>query len=404
VAVGCGADAVEPTGGVELTDGRCGRGLVVVQSDYQSTNVSIVDLEGRVRSSSFLSSASAAPGLSLPLSGDVVAPTAVVAGADAVLIDRHPAAVLTYVDLATAAVRAQLDVSTGFAANPQDYLAVASDKAYVSRYDSNPAPGREPFDAGGDVLVVDPRGPAVVARVDLSAAVDEDGLLPRPWRMARRGHRLYVAALALSADFATSGDSRIVVIDTDTDAVLGVTVLDGLRGCGGLAIEGEGERRLVASCSGGFDGDAVPELGQSAVVVLSTDGELPVELARFVAADHGGRPFGFGVDWADDRLVLASSFGAYAPGGAGVVALDALVAVDVEGGGHEVLLQSEERPFELGEVRCATPIQGGDAGACGRCFVADGERRVLHVLHGDGRAEVVVAPEVGLPPRTLGRL
>ena len=60
--------------GVSLDDGPCGRGLVVGGTDYHSTNLSILDAWGRTRSESFLSSASAATGLSAPLSGDVVVP------------------------------------------------------------------------------------------------------------------------------------------------------------------------------------------------------------------------------------------------------------------------------------------------------------------------------------------
>ena len=50
---------------------------------------------------------------------------------------------------ATADVLAQLSVGTGFASNPHDYLEVAADKAYVTRYDSNPHPGSENPAKGG---------------------------------------------------------------------------------------------------------------------------------------------------------------------------------------------------------------------------------------------------------------
>src|SRR5262245_48452094 len=90
---GCGAPAPpDATGGVSVPVGRCGRGLVSVQSDYQSTNVSLLATDGVMLSSSFISSASASAALSAPLSGDVVAPTSASLGSELVLVDRYPAA------------------------------------------------------------------------------------------------------------------------------------------------------------------------------------------------------------------------------------------------------------------------------------------------------------------------
>ena len=48
-----------PTGGTTEPLGRCGRGLAVVSSDFQSTNLSLVGTGGQVLSESFISSASA---------------------------------------------------------------------------------------------------------------------------------------------------------------------------------------------------------------------------------------------------------------------------------------------------------------------------------------------------------
>ncbi|PKN46336.1 MAG: hypothetical protein CVU63_07695, partial [Deltaproteobacteria bacterium HGW-Deltaproteobacteria-20] len=71
----CNVASPDNTGGTDITAGACGRGLVVVNTDYQSTNVSLVAIDGKVLSTSFLSSASTPPGLSAPLGGDVVVPT-----------------------------------------------------------------------------------------------------------------------------------------------------------------------------------------------------------------------------------------------------------------------------------------------------------------------------------------
>jgi len=46
----CGApDPPGSTGGTDATVGRCGRGLVVVSTDYQSTNMSLLSTGGVVR-------------------------------------------------------------------------------------------------------------------------------------------------------------------------------------------------------------------------------------------------------------------------------------------------------------------------------------------------------------------
>jgi hypothetical protein len=83
-----------------------------VHSDYQSTNVSLLGLDGRALSPLLVSSASASTALSTPLSGDVVLPTMPQAGSELLLLDRFPAAVLTWVDLRTGVPTGQLSVAT----------------------------------------------------------------------------------------------------------------------------------------------------------------------------------------------------------------------------------------------------------------------------------------------------
>ena len=232
VAAGCGAPAPPPgTGGGNLPEGQCGRGLVVVQSDYQSTNVSLLARDGTVASSSFISSGSADPGLSAALSGDVAAPTARVTGDQVVLLDRFPASVVTWVDRETAEVSGQLDVRTGFSSNPQDVLEVGG-ATLISRYETNPAPGKEPFDAGGDLLIVDPAGPTITGRIDLSDGVSNaPEALPRPSRMVGVEDGVVVLLEAISEDFSSFADSRLALVDPTAEAIVDVLVLDGLAGC-----------------------------------------------------------------------------------------------------------------------------------------------------------------------------
>src|SRR5450432_3392576 len=131
----CGAERVSPgTQGVAVEPGPCGRGLVVVESDYQSSNVSLLDFGGNVLSRSLASSSTQGSGAGVALSGDVVPASNPEHGSSLPLLDRYPAGVMRCVDLATARVASELSVVTGFRANPQDYLAIDNHKAYVARY------------------------------------------------------------------------------------------------------------------------------------------------------------------------------------------------------------------------------------------------------------------------------
>lgn len=388
------------TGGVDAGGAGepCPRGIAVASSDYQSTNVSLLGTDGSVLSSSFISSASAATGLSSPLTGDVVLPTARSAGADLVLIDRFPASVLTWVDLSSGAVRAQLGVGTGFAANPHDYVPVDEQRAFVTRYETNPDPGRQPLDRGGDLLLIDPSRPALVSRVDLAGALDRDAseYLPRADRAVRVGARVYVLLSAYSADFSRSADSRLVALDAVSGAVVDVLVLAGLHGCGALAVAPGGDE-LGVSCTGDFAGDSAADLTTAGLVRVALAPGLR-EVTRFHALDLGEDNPGFSLSYVDATHVALVTFGAFAPDGSPERG-DVLLEVELTSGAARDVLHSEREPFTLGDVRCEP--------ACGACFATDAGRGVVHRFDSAGgtlgeRREIVVDTAIGLPPRYLG--
>ncbi len=311
--LGCSApEPPPPTGGSDAGAGKCGRGLVVVDSDYSSIDISLVGLDGDVLSPSFLSAASTTTGLSAPLSDDVVAPTMPASGADVVIVDRG-AAVLTFVDVATAKVKRQIDVKTGFASNPQDYAAIDPDKAYVSRLDPNHDPGRQPFDGGSDLLVVDPTRGKITARIDLDAALmNEKGFYPRPNRIVVGAGEAYVLLSAYAADFNSAAASRVVTLDTTRDEITDVTILKGLYGCTGLATSPSGDALAVA-CSGTFHGGSTSDVGQAGVVLLDRRAGLN-EIGRASADQLGGDPLGFSVTFVAERAVMVTTFGVVAGG------------------------------------------------------------------------------------------
>jgi hypothetical protein len=376
------------------------RGLFVLNTDYASTSVSLLDPSGEVMSPLFIASSSADTGLSTPLSGDVVPPSAQLAGDELVLIDRRPS-VLTWVDLETTEVRAQLNVGTGFAANPQDYVGVAGDKAYVTRFEQNETSGREDLDAGNDVLVIDPSLPAVLGRIDLSPVLagEEPGFLPRANRALLAGGRLRLLAQAGNAIFEFL-DSRLVTIDPATDRISQVLVLEGLKSCANLALSPDGSELAVA-CSGAFGQDPALGFPDAGIVILGVGDEL-VEKQRFAAAELGGEQIS-ALAYASASSLLFTTYGRYSAD-ASLVVPDTLRRIDLASGAldGEPLVRTRVSAFSLGDVRCAPGV--------GRCVLADAESEggVLHQFEvsSDGTVSetgrVAPNPDLGLPPRYLG--
>ena len=152
------------------------RGMVAVNSDYQSTAVSLLDPDGNVVKDGCINSGTGKPGLTMTLSGDVVLPSQLLTTSPITLIDRGNN-VLIWIDPTTCAPLRELDVSTGFTADPHDYVELAPNKAYVTRYEQNTAAKATDtnFDQGNDLLIVDPSQPEIPRP-------------HRPWRLrARRG-------------------------------------------------------------------------------------------------------------------------------------------------------------------------------------------------------------------------
>jgi len=110
--------------------------------------------------------------------------------------------------------------STGPASNPHDIAVVAPDKAYVTRYDR------------AELWVVDPSVTDCArfrrGTVDLSAFADGDRL-PEMSQLAAVDGALFVTLQRLDRrrGFASTGSSRMVVVDTATDEVSGEIVLHG---------------------------------------------------------------------------------------------------------------------------------------------------------------------------------
>jgi hypothetical protein len=384
------------SGGVNLDGGAaeggdasaariCPSALVVANSDFTSTSVSVLSPAGAVLSASIISSSSAPSGLTTPLSGDVVLPSEPTPG-EIVLIDRFPNSVVTWVDPATAAVRHQLQVGTGFSANPHDYLEISPTKAYVTRYELNPSPGKQANDGGGDLLVIDPKTPSITGRVPFAV----DAFPPRPGRMVRVGSEAWVSLERFNADFTGAGDARLVGVSTATDAIAWTLDLPGVASCGGIAVAPSG--KVVALACGGASSDADPTK-RSALVLVDATAHPPVELKRFPAAVMLGAPLDSILAYASEGLLVG-----VAVGDSQAKRNDAFYSLDLASGKAQIVVDGG-MPFVLGDVRCAP-------GCSDLCFLADANAGALRVWKASGtsltaQASVPVDPAVALP-RYLG--
>ncbi|HET9929893.1 MAG TPA: hypothetical protein VFQ35_04365 [Polyangiaceae bacterium] len=400
-AVACNVENTTPdTGGVGVAGaGGCSPGISVVLSDYASTQVALSTLEGQTLSRSFISTGSAkTDGLSFALSGDVVLPSSRPASGRVVLVDRFGTNVLTWLDPATARVLGQLAVGTGFDSNPSDYLELDDQFAFVSRYGQNPEPGRQPFDIGGDLLLVDSRAQEIVGSLPFEATED---LPPRPSGMMRLGDEILVSLVRNARDFSTTGDSELAGVSVSTRRLDFRMRYEGLKHCGRPALSPSGDVLAVA-CTGALDiRGVVADVSQSALLLLDARELPPRELRRFSAAELGNQPIQSSATFARDALLLlktqTSTVG---------TENNRWLALDLESGKVTTLLEAS--PDAQGKGRGV--LYGGmscSPGCSEVCLLADADRGALQRVRFDplGAPEllppIVVDAKSGLPPRDI---
>jgi hypothetical protein len=374
--------------------GTCGRGLVVVQSDYESSNVVLLGNSGDLLSPSLVGSGTFSAGLSVDFSGDLVLPTTATPGEELILLDRYPASVVSFVSLRDAQVRAQLDVSTGFRANPRDAIALPSGLIYVTRYDTNTDSGHVPFDEGADLLIIDPTVPAIVDRISLAEALPQlpEPLLPHPDRGLVVGTTAYVVVATYSLDYHDSGSCFVVAIDTKTHAVQSFLELPGRHGCTGMALRAD-SAELVVACSGKWRTPAGATVAESALVGIDVTDGMRISWELPASRLSPRQPFGFSVAYASADQVVAVAYGSLDTGEG-----DRVVTYRPKDDAVSTLHESP-KPFSLGDVTCMTP--------CPRCAVADATEGGILFWDFDGKAAhrtfVALDDAIGLPPRWLGR-
>jgi hypothetical protein len=394
----CNFEPAATTGGAELpARGECPRGLAVVSSDYQSTEVALLSPRGDVVSAAFVSSASSvASGLAAPLSGDVEVAFGRSRPNELVLIDRQGTNVLTFIDVATASVRAQLPVGTGFESNPQDYLELEPHLAVVPRLGENTLPRRERFDAGSDLLLVDPSEPAIIGSLAMPRL---EGYLPNPVAVRAIDGELLVTLHHARGDFSALADSEIAAFSATELGLSYRLTLAGLANCGAVEASPSGAFWAVA-CSGFLDRKGVSTLPDSSgLVLLDPSTKPPRELRRFAALELVSGPIQSSVEFVSERTLLFKTQTAL-----GADADNRLLGLDVDTGTVQLLASAERRDGALG-YGIALGGMSCRPGCGDPCIVADASRGALLRFELDREAlraaEPIRIAGAGLPPLGL---
>jgi len=391
----CSHEDVTGTHGFEAEPGvnGCPSALLVTESDYTSTNVSVISPSGEELTDSFISSSSAPAGLTTALSGDVVFPSAQPDSGQVVLIDRFPNSVLTWLDAKSGEVQRQLNVGTGFGANPHDYVEVSTTKGYVSRYEGNTKAGSRQLDAGSDVLVINPKTGKLLRSIDLTTP-DDGEFLPRPSSLLHHGEELWVMSQGLSADFQSARESRIVGISLRDDSISWTLPLDGFKNCGDMQVSPSGQQ-VAVGCSGLLsDFEAKSD---SDVLLLDITQSPPVLTAHFKVAKQLGAPVTSALAFISDTVLLGIAYGNNRDRN------DVAYTLDLDSGKAEQILEAGGS-FKLTSVHCAPGCEPA------LCFMTDSEAGVVRAWSiGErgsltARSPIETGTSIGLPPVGLGAL
>jgi hypothetical protein len=372
----------------------CESAVVIVTSDYASTNIAVSRLDGTTLSPSFVSSGATKPGLALALSGDVDVPRLAPASGRLVLVDRYGTNVLTWMNLADASVIAQLPIGTGFLqANPHDYIEVDATRAFVTRFGTNPNPGQMPFDQGGDLLVVDTKTPAILGRIAIPE--ENPALQPCPDLMTWIGHEVVVTLGRWSAGFSQVGDGRFIGVSPGAGKIDWTVNVTGLQSCGRVAVSPSGKVAAIACSSLENMKTRKFDPALSDIVVYDATTTPPSETRRLGLGTKLGAGLQPAIAFAGEDAIVAMTYGGNATPGDTVFTVSATT-------GDVTALGQATMPVALGGLHCAP--------GCGDiCLLSDAERNKLRRWHFEGGLftsldDVTVDTIVGLPPRDIGGL
>ena len=367
-------------------------GLVSLNTDYQTTSLSLLSRSGGSVKPDCVHSATVGNGTSKTISGDAVLPSQPQLGGDIVIVDRGNGA-LTFVNPSSCFIARQVAIPGGAKTDPHDVVIVSDHKAYVTRYQSN-ATATNAQQAGNDVIAIDPSTGGYLSRINLDAyAATGAGaqVLARPDRALIADGRVVVSLNQIDASYATYGDGAVVVINPANDTVVASVALPGLYDCEGMDFVAASHTLLVA-CGGGFGGRDQPLQSGIAVVDFSTNPPRLDHVVSSVAFD--GHPISFG--WVLAAPSAAAPNRAFA------------ATFDPKGIAPDALFQFD---FVSGAV---TPVTSADAFSLGSPALADQLLFVPEALFVAPKVQLVdlsVTPPLisgltadsknGLPPRAV---
>jgi hypothetical protein len=377
----------------------CPAGALVVMSDFSSSQVALAGLAGETLCGSLISSAGTEAPVPYALSGDVLLPSSAPSSGRAVLLDSYGTNVVSFLDPASGRGVSQLPVGTGFEATVEDYLEIDATRALVSRWADNPVPGQEPFDAGGDLLVIDTQAPQILGEIPLPR---DDGWPPHPAGLTRVGDEAWVTLQRFSTDVRSEADAELVGISLPDLSVAWTLAIAGLKNCGAVRLSPDGTRAVLA-CTGYIDTKgAEQDLDESGLVVLDTSTSPPSEIGRLPASDVAGEPLQAEVAFF----------------GASGVLVKTQTALHSAKNNRLLALDIDADPAAAVTLLAASPGVGGGKGVvyggmfctpgcANHCLVADADRGVIARFTIDGgtlsaEPPLAVSGSVGLPPRAIG--
>lgn len=379
----------------------------VLSSDFSSSSIAMLDADFVAIDESWLSSGTTYPGLVATLSGDVVLPNRQAGDGTVAVIDRFFTDVVTRFFVPSGNLNGQLRTQgdtgdSGFSSNPQDFIFVDSDSAWVPRYESNLNPAAIPENRGNDLFEVNPSDmSATGARIDLSSldttatvgpgdeAVEVD-VFARPSRGVLVGSTIVVGLDRISANFDAAGPGMVAVVDLEDESVVGLE-LPGLKSCGRtVPVPGE-PSKLVVACVGFAQpfGDEPQVRASSGIALLDVgeDGVTIEELWPVPDDPESAIAINFVVA-IDAQRVVAVASGNFA------TTSDRLYLVDLATGAQELVHESSDS-FVIGESAYDPDSE--------MLYVPDAaENAVLEFAAEEGSfvevGSVMIAPGIGLPP------
>ena len=379
----------------------------VVSSDFSSSSIAMLDDDFVAIDESWLNSGTTYPGLVATLSGDVVLPNRQAGDGTFAVIDRFFTDVVTRFFVPSGnldgQVRTHGDIGdTGFSSNPQDFIFVDADSAWVPRYEVNLSPSASPENRGNDLFEINPSDMTRTDhRIDLSplnttgTVMTGNGpveveVFARPSRGAMVGSTIVVGLDRISASFDAAGPGTVAVVDLEDESVDGLE-LPGLKSCGRLVPVPGSPSKVAVACVGFAEpfGDEPQVRASSGIAMLDVD-EIEVTIDEiWRVADHVDSAIAVNAVIAiDSRRVLGVASGDFA------AIPDRLFLIDLVTGAQELVHESSDS-FVIGESAYDPDSE--------MLYVPDAaENAVLEFAADDGGFVEVgssaIAPGIGLPP------